>query len=97
MKQGISILVLALLIALPSSAQKERKSSQRKQQKEAVNKEAGHREEISASYADGVDRHRKIQDKSTKKRMKQQNKARKRQAKGREVPFYQRWFRKGHF
>ena len=39
MKQGISILVIALLIALPSSAQKERKSSQRKQQKEAVNKE----------------------------------------------------------
>jgi Ni/Co efflux regulator RcnB len=92
-------ILLIALIVIPCSlaAQDGKKVRTKKARKEAVKKQSEHKDQLVSDYSKRADHHEKIQDKSTRKRMKKNQKRVKRRYKGTEIPFYKRWFRKKHF
>lgn len=97
----ILLLVLVALVGFQSSAEAQGRRKQRKQtesqiedaQQRAIAQEA----EIDAKLAQRREKHMSIQTKATQKRMKKNRKKADRIARGTDVPFYKRWFRKRHF
>lgn len=82
---------------LACDAQKEKRTSTKKQMKEQVKAQDNNRQDIESNYAGSKNRHYDIQNKSVKKRMRANRKRAKKREKNRSVPFYERWFRRGHF
>lgn len=88
------ITVILTLVSGELSAQKEKSQSPKAQAKEQAELRKAREEKIDKELQAKEDKHRTIQDKATRKRMKQTSKKSKRLAKGRQVPFYKRWFKK---
>lgn len=75
-------------------AQKEKSQSPKAQAKEQARLRQEREEKIDKEIKAKEDKHKTIQDKPTQKRMKRTAKKSKRLAKGRQMPFYKRWFKK---
>jgi hypothetical protein len=96
MKWWYMILVFVLSFGtIPAEAQKKDKS--RKEQRDAVKVDQSNEDQLDSGLSNARGKHRKIQDKKTRKRMKRSAKKQKKLSNGKSQPFYKRWFRKRRF
>lgn len=90
--------VLLLLVFIPviafSQGRKDKKA--RKPKQENAQPVANNRAESESKLFAHRKHHLDIQDKATRKRMKRNERNRRRAMKGRTLPFWKRWFRKRH-
>ena len=83
-------------IPFSAHAQKGQKSA-RKQRRDQIEQKGDNRAEIANNYQNGTKRHKTVQDKNTRKRMKRNAKKTQRLGNGKNGTFFQRVFRKKHF
>lgn len=101
MRQVIVITLVLLLsgVALDTFCQSDRRA--RKETKASLQdqaeRKAAREAEFEKNMSERQDHHMKAQTKTTRKRMKQNQKRSERVNRGTHVPFYKRWFRKRHF
>ena len=100
---GAVLLTLALLTTLTADAQRRRAprdgggqtpKTVQESIRSAEEKEAARTAELRTSWNDAKESHYKKQDKATRKRMRQNDRRRKRAAQGREIPWWRRIFGK---
>lgn len=96
MKKVFSIIVLLSLILAPfnADAQRVKRTKTKKQKQEQIDKSGENRAKLESELSEKQEHHIAIQDKSTRKRMKANQKRQRRMSKGKAEPFYRRWFRK---
>lgn len=98
MKRWYLLFVILLSIGFQSAhAQKESKRQQKKVVREAQQNDQNNKAKLDAGLSDARGKHRDIQTKDTKKRMKKNARKQKKLSTGKSVPFYKRWFRKRRF
>ncbi len=90
----IILIVLSVAMNQPVYAQKKRPAKQKKEKQKVPAKKESNREQKVKALKAGRDNHKKIQDKKTRKRMKQTRKKSMIHAGEKKVPFYKRWFRR---
>jgi len=90
----IILIVFCVAIAQPSHAQNKRKSKPKKEKKKVPPKQESNKEKKVKELRASRDKHAKIQDKKTRKRMKQTRKKSMIHAGEKKLPFYKRWFRR---
>lgn len=101
---GAVLLTLALLTTLTADAQRRRPprdggggqtpKTVQESIRSAEEKEAARTTELRTGWSDAKESHYKKQDKATRKRMRQNDRRRKRAAQGREIPWWRRIFGK---
>ncbi|MFT4678160.1 MAG: Ni/Co efflux regulator RcnB [Flavobacteriales bacterium] len=94
MKRFLQILLL-VAFTIPFSAHGQKSS--RKQRRDQIEQKGDSRAEIANNYQNGTKRHKTVQDKNTRKRMKRNAKKTQRLGNGKNGTFFQRIFRKKHF
>jgi len=90
----IILIFFCVAIVQPADAQKKRPPKQKKEKRKATSKEDSNRTKKVKALGASRDRHEKIQDKKTRKRMKQTRKKSMIHAGEKKLPFYKRWFRR---
>ena len=87
-----------LLVFVPTIAftQGRKEKKPRKPKQENAQPAANNRAESESKLGAHRKHHLDIQDKATRKRMKRNERNRRRANKGRTLPFWKRWFRKKH-
>lgn len=91
------LIVLTALLSIVISeapAQKERSPSPRQQAKEQAKLQKEREVKIDKEIKAREEYHDAIQDKATRKRMKQNERKSRRISRGKSAPFYHRWFRR---
>ncbi len=88
------LLFVLLFIPVVASGQKRKEKKPRKAKQENVEVPANNKAESESKLAKHRNHHLEIQDKATRKRMKRNERNRRRANKGRSLPFWKRWFRK---
>ena len=89
----VSILMIAMsVVAYDGAAQKKRSS--KKQQKAQVEKKESDRAQKESQLKDHRQHHLDIQSKKVRKRMKRNERRRRKASTGRTEPFYKRWFKR---
>lgn len=99
----LALIVLSLLASSTSDAQRRRAprdgggqtpKTVQESIRSAEEKEAARTAELRTSWNDAKESHYKKQDKATRKRMRQNDRRRKRASQGREIPWWRRIFGK---
>ncbi len=85
---------MLLLVPAVAMGQKKKNRKPRKAKQENVQAPANNKAESESKLAKHRNHHLEIQDKATRKRMKRNERNRRRANKGRTLPFWKRWFRK---
>lgn len=86
------LMITMSLLAVDGMAQKKRSS--KKQQKAQVEKKESDRAQKESQLKDHQKHHLDIQSKSVRKRMKRNERARRKARQGKKEPFYKRWFKR---
>ncbi len=94
--RNIFLISIFLVTAIDTSAQRKREKNKITPETGPEKKEAA-LDIKQAEYKKSKDHHLKVQDKATRKRMKQTKKKAERHSWGKDVPWYKRWFRKDKF
>jgi len=96
----IALFAAFALLSTPAEAQKtpkKQRGSDVQTPENALDRDKADRAAIEAGYKDRKGHHDDLQDKATKKRMKQNYKRSQKQSWGKEIPWYRRMFRKRKF
>jgi|688.fasta_scaffold553960_2 hypothetical protein len=97
MHRFVTLLIITVFLTISGGnlyAQKEKSQSPKAQAKEQARLRKEREDKIDKEIKAKEDQHKTIQDKPTQKRMKRTAKKSKKLAKGRQMPFYKRWFKK---
>ncbi len=94
MTKLFNFLIIFMLLALPLSSCAQKQKSVKKMQQEHFDRQAEQKKAAGAANDKALERHKKIQTKETKKRMKRTEKKSGRVKVNRKEPFLKRWFRK---
>jgi len=81
-------------VPLTMHGQKEKKRKSRKSQQEQVGKKETDRSQKEGQLIKHREHHLEIQDKKVRKRMKRNERQRRRTMEGKSEPFYKRWFKR---
>lgn len=94
MTKLFKLFLLATILALPFQSCAQKQKSAKKMQQEHFDRQAEQKKAAEKAQGEALERHKKIQTKETRKRMKRSEKKARRHKDNRKEPFLKRLFRK---